>query len=76
MKIINNTDKIITLVNGKKVSRYSSLIITAKTEDLMQQLEGLTKLGLVRVEFQHIFGNRSHVNDLRGFVRMFHGWDK
>lgn len=51
MKIINNSDKIITLVNGKKVSRYSSLIISAKTEELMQQLEGLIKLGLVRVEF-------------------------
>ena len=51
MKIINNTDKIITLVNGKKVSRYGSLITTAKTEEFMQQLDGLIKLGLVRVEF-------------------------
>lgn len=50
MKIINNTDKIITLVNGKKVSRYGSLIV-AKNEELMQQLERLVKLGLVRVEF-------------------------
>lgn len=50
MKIINNTDKIITLVNGKKVSRYGNLIVT-KNEELMQQLERLIKLGLVRVEF-------------------------
>lgn len=50
MKIINNTDKIITLVNGKKVSRYGNLIV-AKTEELMQQLERLISLGLVRVEF-------------------------
>lgn len=51
MKVINNTNKVITLVNGKKVNKYGSINILTKTEELMQQLNRLIELGLVRVEF-------------------------
>lgn len=49
MKIINNTNKNIFLVNGKKVPAYGSVEVYTTSEELNLQLQNLQKKGLVRV---------------------------
>ena len=51
MKIINNTSKVITLVNGKKIEKYASITVSNPGEELMQQVSRLVELGIIRAEF-------------------------
>lgn len=51
MKIINNTEKNITLVNNKIIKRYDFIIVNNPSAELIKQLENLANLGLVRAEF-------------------------
>lgn len=49
MKIVNNTNQTITLVNGKKLTKYKTLILNEPSEELIEQVENLAKKGLVQV---------------------------
>lgn len=51
MKIINNSSRIITLVNGKKLGRFETVNVSELTEELERQIVNLQKLGLIRTEF-------------------------
>lgn len=50
MKVINNSSRVITLVNGKKVGRFDSVNVNEVTDELLSQIENLKKLGLIRTE--------------------------
>jgi len=50
MKITNNSNKVITLINGKKIEKYSSIEISQPDGQLMLQINQLTKMGLIRAE--------------------------
>lgn len=51
MKIVNNTSKIIFLVNGTYLNKYSSVIIDSKqvTSELMEQVNNLKAKNLIFV---------------------------
>lgn len=49
MKIVNNTNKVITLISGKRIPKYGSIEIADVTEELVQQLNNLERAGLIRV---------------------------
>lgn len=50
MKVINNTNKNITLINNKVIKKYDSVFIEEADEQLMNQINSLVKSGLLRVE--------------------------
>ena len=51
MKVTNNSNKVITLINGKKSEKYSSVNIDNPNNQLMVQIEHLVKMGLIRAEY-------------------------
>lgn len=51
MKIINNTENSITLVNGKNISKYGTLFLfNENSKELWEQLKNLIDNKIVRVE--------------------------
>ena len=49
MKIINNTSQTITLVDGKKLTKFKTIVVNEPSEELKAQLDNLEKMGLVTV---------------------------
>lgn len=51
MKVVNNTTQTISLVNGKKLGKYKSITVQNPSQELIEQLENLQKIGLVQAYF-------------------------
>lgn len=49
MTVINNSNKNITLLNGKKIFRYGKIKLEEVSSDLQKQINNLVKMGLIRV---------------------------
>lgn len=52
MKITNNTGKLIILLNGRKIPKYSTIEILKNllNKSLMEQIENLSKMGMITTE--------------------------
>lgn len=50
MKITNNSGKLITLLNGRKIKKYSTIEVTEVSSGLQEQIENLSNMGLITVE--------------------------
>lgn len=51
MKVKNNTNKVVTLVNGRRIPAYESIVITDPNTDLVEQISNLVRNGILEASF-------------------------
>lgn len=51
MTVTNNTSKLITLLNEKKIKPHDTIIINNPEEELLKQIENLINMGQVSTGF-------------------------
>jgi hypothetical protein len=51
MKVVNNTNKIVTLANGKRIPAYGTINISNPTEEVLEQISNLIKSEILKASF-------------------------
>lgn len=51
MKVINKTNKVVTLTNGRRIPAYESITITNPDTDLIEQISNLVRNGILEASF-------------------------